>query len=177
MIRFKILNSKMSVIDTYPNSVSSGKTNIPDKYKSKFMSLLEDLEAETGTLYTVEVKELNSNSYLRFKPFDHRGRYSVYDMLPKYNGLEGEYKTIDEIKKKIVELQAEELGVKDGVWECVDCHRKNSFFGGRTYGHCCKNGCHSRRTIWDEVEPFPDSSMIGEGDFELTTIGKLKVFN
>lgn len=169
------------VIDTFPTGFRD-TTTVPDEFKTKFMTLLEDLEKQTGKLYTLEVKELGFKSFVRFKPFDQRTGYSVYDMNPKYTELEGQYKTIQEIENRIKTLQAEALGVKDGTWKCIVCHHQNAFSGGWTYGHCCQSKTckgqptSTKRTIWDDITPFPAACKIGKGDDCITWIGHLRVY-
>lgn len=166
------------LIDQYPFPNEKDQVCLPDKYKEQFMKLLEDMEKETGTMFTVEITRLGVHRKLRFKPFDKRENFIVYEANPGYEKIEGMYKTVGDIGKKIGMLRAEELGVINGTWTCTKCQYKNefSYSYGHTYGHCCEGNCEtpSRHTRWDDAEIYVQGLNIAIGDDVKQPICKLK---
>lgn len=164
--------------DMRNNSYEPKKRSVvPDKFVSAFNILLEELERETGILYSVSVHETGSYKPLVIKPFERRRKYIVCDMKSEYKELEGEYNSIYEIKKKIIELKYGNLLTSDiawhsfkkddqnyeeydngnffGQWRCPECNNETNYVGNElcqlrkeTNGICS----YRHNSIWNDVE-------------------------
>lgn len=154
---------------------------VPEKYKQQFLHLLDEMEKETGNIYSLEILRLGCYQKLRFGAFENRENLIVYDASPGHELIEGKYKTVSDIRKKICELLALELNVINGIWKCDTCQYENPFSYGEhhfRYATCCEGKCRNFRTTrWDQAEVNVLGLNIGFGDQEKTPIAKLKFQN
>ncbi len=157
-------------------------TDVPATYQEKFLTLLNELENETGKSYVCELKGLSCNRPMRIKPFDKRGKYVIYNMAEGYQEIEGEYANVNEIKEKIQQLQYEGLHLPSEGWKCPKCECDKNYYGNELCQGSCRlnNDCHYRhQSKWDMVEAYPSSQKIyrssGGSIGMLTPLGDLKV--
>ena len=92
-------------------------SEIPDHYKHRLEQLLDELEKETGQLYSFKIRQYGKQSDLKIKPFDTRGNYRVYNMTAGYEALEGNYNDEFDLSDKINLLRLQNAVEKDVIVE------------------------------------------------------------
>lgn len=67
---------------------------VPDTFRQRFQTLLDDLEKNTGNCYTVTIRQLGIRPELVLKPFDQRNGYRIENLQSGYDDLNGTYRIV-----------------------------------------------------------------------------------
>ncbi len=88
---------------------------IIQKYVKKIEKLHKQLEKETNERFEITIYQPEIFKEVKIGDFYHRKSYQVYDALPTYHPLEGNYHSISELETKIKDLYKNDLiRVHDG---------------------------------------------------------------
>ena len=114
-----------------------------------FKELLDNIEKKTGKFYQITVKQASGEDIV-IGDLNKRSSYTVYDMLPKYKSLEGDYSSLGEINRKSLLLMYEPYAedhefekkedFTDHYWKCRKCHTFGTEKQKNSRAHCytCK---------------------------------------
>jgi predicted nucleic-acid-binding Zn-ribbon protein len=163
---------------------------IPDKFHEKIVSLIDEMESETGQNYYISLR-VEGRNLTEIYPLDERNRtYKVTMSDEKLSALDGFYTSLKAIKEKITALDLEERSktvhveiIKGNhVWKCprcnaYGCERKSVFNGKVTvssqinrlpYDNYCIEQCYNckydpkfKHSAWLSLTLYPQSGTIG----------------
>jgi len=176
---------------------------IPDKFHEKIVSLIDEMESETGQNYYISLR-VEGKNLTEIYPLDERTRtYEVTMSDEKLSALDGAYTSLKAIREKITALDFEERSktvqvetIKGNhVWKCprcnaYGCERKSVFNGKVTvstqinrlpYDNYCIEQCYNCRydpkfghSAWLSLTLYPQSGTIGtSADGSLSIIHNL----
>lgn len=180
-------------------------TTVPVEFEQRFNRLIEDLENATGKMYELKVHEYGANTDHNIKSFSKRDGYRVYSTAPGYEALEGTYKTLKDLKKKIEELHCSEVtegygtgssatykletktvvphwskGKEKVVFVCPKCTKFENNYISPYYMNCSNCGTHFT-SKWSGVTVglrLGDIYKSGGGSISIcTTLGHIEVLN
>lgn len=81
---------------------------MPKEFGGKLMSLLDDLQKATGTYYQITVRKHGITEDITLGSFENmRVPITVYNMTKRYESLNGNYSSFDELRLKIKTITAE----------------------------------------------------------------------
>lgn len=185
--------------------IDSYATTIPDKYRDRIISLIDDMENELHTSFTIRVAEHGKNT-TEIYPLEERKRTYEVTMNQPYAVLNGSYASLEAIKTRIYELSVQSLTSKVPitfekvhnriVWKCPKCktYGYSSIRSGKTDLHMntapmvnswnescnyCNFDPEFKKTEWHQLEVWASDGIIGTSSggsmSEIITHGTLTI--